>query len=277
MLCTIDDLEGYAIQAADGIIGHVKDLYFDDDAWGVRYLVVQTGAWLIGRKVLISPIAITHPNRTEKTLSVSMTKEQVANSPEIDTDKPVSRQHEILHLEYYHHPYYWGSHDLSARGIFLGSDLTGVGYGGADAEYQQMKAERTKELTKAAESDNQDTHLRSCKAVVSYHIQALDGELGHVSGLLVDDETWTIRYIIVDTRNWWLGRQLLIAPHWIESVNWADATISVNLSRRSIKNAPLYTSTGVLDQKHEIVGLFNHDSHEAQVISHKAIKHQTDR
>ena len=277
MLCTIDDLEGYAIQAADGIIGHVKDLYFDDDAWGVRYLVVQTGAWLIGRKVLISPIAITHPNWTEKTLSVSMTKEQVAKSPGLDTDKPVSRQHEISHLEYYHHPYYWGSHDLSARGIFLGSDLTGVGYGGADAEYQQMQSERNREIAKAAESDNYDTHLRSCKAVVSYHIRALDGDLGHVSGLLVDDETWTIRYIIVDTSNWWLGRQVLIAPHWIQSVNWADATISVNLSRRSIKTAPQYTSTGVLDQKHEIVGLFNHDSHEAQEISHKATTHQTDR
>jgi hypothetical protein len=277
MLRTINDLEGYAIQATDGIIGHVKDLYFDDEAWGVRYLVVQTGAWLSSRKVLISPVAITHPNWIEKTLSVSMTQEQVTNCPDVDTEKPVSRQHEILHLGYYHYPYYWGSLDFPKGGAYSGAALTGVGYSGAEAEYHHMKAERTREIAKVAESDNCDTHLRSCKAVISYHIQALDGDIGHVLGLLVDEETWTIRYIIVDTSNWWLGRQVLIAPHWIKDVSWADATVSVNLTRRSLQGAPRFTSTAELDQKHEMVGLFKHDSHESQEIRHKAALHQTDR
>ena len=107
MLRNTKDLEGYAIRATDGIVGRVKDLYFDDKAWVIRYLVVDTGAWLAHRKVLISPIAIGHPNWPEKVLPVSITKEQVKNSLDIDTDKPVSRQQEMHYLGYYGYPFYW--------------------------------------------------------------------------------------------------------------------------------------------------------------------------
>jgi len=108
MLSSMEDLEHYAIRATDGAIGQVKDFYFDDEAWVIRYLVVDTGTWLSSRKVLISPIAIGEPNWAEKILPVSITKEQVKNSPDIDTDKPVSRQHERRYLGYYGYPYYWG-------------------------------------------------------------------------------------------------------------------------------------------------------------------------
>jgi hypothetical protein len=108
MLRNTNDLEGYVIGATDGPIGHVKDLYFDDRAWVVRYLVVDTGPWLSSRKVLISPIAIGRPNWAERLLLVSITKEQVKNSPDIDTKKPISRQHEVQYSGYYGYPYYWG-------------------------------------------------------------------------------------------------------------------------------------------------------------------------
>src|ERR1700687_3992661 len=109
MLRSMNDLEGYAMRATDGPVGHVKDFYFDDQAWVVRYIVVETGSWLLSRKVLISPIAIGQPDRTEKVLPVSITREQVKNSPDIDTDKPISRQHEMQYFGYYgYYPYYWG-------------------------------------------------------------------------------------------------------------------------------------------------------------------------
>jgi hypothetical protein len=130
MLHSMKDLEGYTIGATDGVIGHVKDFYFDDEAWVIRYLVVETGAWLSSRRVLISPIAINEPNWSEKSFPAAITQEQVKNSPNIDTDKPVSRQHEIAYSGYYGYPYYWGGGGFWGNGVYPGMMLSGVGHGG---------------------------------------------------------------------------------------------------------------------------------------------------
>src|ERR1700691_472875 len=147
MLSSMSDLEGYAIRATDGTIGHVKDLYFDDEAWVVRYLIVDTGSWLSSRKVLISPMAIGQSSWADKTLSASLTREQVKSSPDIDTDKPVSRQHEMEYLGYYGYPYYWGGDGLWGQGAYPGMMLLGLGNGGTDAEYRHIKAEDTRAAT----------------------------------------------------------------------------------------------------------------------------------
>ncbi len=125
MLRSMHDLQDYAIRATDGDIGHVKDFYFDDEWWAVRYLVVETGTWLSDRKVLISPIAIGRPNWTDKVLPVSITKEQVKDGPDIDTEKPVSRQHEISYLGYYGYPYYWDGGGLWGAGAYPQPDDDG--------------------------------------------------------------------------------------------------------------------------------------------------------
>jgi len=257
MLRSMNDLEEYTISATDGTIGHVKDFYFDDEAWVIRYLVVDTGTWLSSRKVLISPIAIGHPNWEEKILPVSITKEQVKNSPDIDTDKPVSRQHEIQHLGYYGYPLYWGG-----AGIWGGAAYPSMmmpGYGGFASAPQALppEAEEAYARAEAARHQNDDPRLRSCKAIMSYHIQATDGDIGHVQGLLVDEETWAIRYIIVNTSNWWLGHQALIAPQWIKEVSWPDVTVSVSLTRQAVKNAPPYDPTAQLNREQE-TGIYRH-------------------
>ena len=239
MLRSMKDLENYQISATDGQIGHVKDFYFDDDAWVVRYFVVDAGSWLSSRKVLISPIAVQHPDWLERTLPVTLTKEQVKNSPDIDTDKPVSRQNEEQYLGYYGYPYYWGGGGMWGEGLYpYAMDPGFAGYGVNRVEREReleayLRAER-------ARHRNDDPHLRSCNAVVGYHIHATDGEIGHVSGFLVDDETWAIRYLVVDTSNWWVGHKVLIAPPWIKGVNWSDEIVSLDLSRESIKNSPPY-------------------------------------
>lgn len=228
MLRSTSDLEDYAIHAIDGPIGHVKDFYFDDEAWVIRYLVVETGTWLSSRKVLISPIAIGNPNWTEKALPVSITKEQVKNSPDIDTGMPVSRQHETQYLGYYHYPFYWHGEQILIGGSYPNRI---PGYAGAEEAYARVDA---------AWRQDDDPHLRSCKAVMSHNIHATDGDIGHVQGLLVDEETWAIRYMIVNTSNWWLGHQVLIAPQWIKDVSWSDATVSVNQTRQAVKDALSY-------------------------------------
>jgi hypothetical protein len=253
MLRSLTDLEGYAIQAIDGLIGHVKDFFLDDEAWVVRYLVVEAGSWLTSRKVLISPIAVGQPNWTDKVLAVSITRAQVKDSPDVDTDKPVSRQHEMEYFGYYgYHPYYWGGAGLWGGGAYPGAMLTGGGYAGSGAGYLTAQAQQALAAREAGRHENDDPHLRSGKAVMKYHIEASDGGIGHLQGLLLDDETWAIRYLIVDTSNWWLGHQVLIAPKWIQYVSWSEHMVSVDLTRQSVKEAPLYQSAVALDRDGEI-------------------------
>ena len=239
MLRSAKDLNDYKISATDGEVGHVKDLYFDDDAWAIRYFVVDTGTWLSSRKVLISPISVHHPNWSGQTLPVSITKAQVKNSPAFDADKPVSRQNEEQYLGYYGYPYYWGGGGMWGEGLYPYAMVPGYAGYGVD------RAERDREMEAYVREDrarhrNDDPHLRSCNAVTGYHIHATDGDIGHVSGFLVDDETWAIRYLIIDTSNWWMGHKVLVAPAWIKGVQWFDEKVSVDLSRDSIKTAPVY-------------------------------------
>jgi hypothetical protein len=248
MLRNLKDLENYTIGATDGEIGHVQDFYFQDDAWVVRYLVVEAGTWLSSRKVLISPISVNHPDWLERTLPVSITKEQVRNSPDIDTDQPVSRQNEEQFLGYYGYPTYWDGTGLWGEGPYPYTMVPGYGSYGVD------RVERERELEaclrdERARHRNDDPHLRSCNAVTGYTIHAIDGDIGHVSGFLVDDETWAIRYLVIDTSNWWLGHEVLVAPPWIKGVHWSDQAVAVDLSREAIKSAPPYDST--VDWTHE--------------------------
>ncbi len=257
MLRSMKDLEGYAIRATDGDIGHVKDFYFDDEVWVIRYLVVDTGSWLSSRKVLISPIAIGEPNWAGKVLPVSITKEQVKNAPDIDTDAPVSRQHEIRYLGYYGYPHYWGGAGLWAGSMYPGMMMTGYGAYGSTPYAQTQKEQEDHARAEEARHRDDDLHLRSCKAVMGYHIEATDGDIGHVQDLLVDEETWAIRYLIANTSNWWLGHQVLISPQWIKNVSWSEATVSLDLTRQAVQDAPPYDSTTQLNRKQE-AGLYDH-------------------
>ena len=239
MLRNTKDLENYAIGATDGHIGHVKDFLFDDDLWVVRYLVVYTGSWLSGRRVLISPIALHDPDWDERTLPADVTREQVRNSPDVDTQRSVTRQHELEYLGYYGYPTYWGGTSMWDGGMYPYAMMPGyLGYGADDPVREREEA-----ACRAAQRErrrNDDPHLRSCKAVDGYHVHATDGDIGHVCGFLVDEATWAVRALIVDTSDWWLGHKVLIAPRRVTLVSWADKAVSVALTREFIKNGPHY-------------------------------------
>ncbi|MFT5390438.1 MAG: hypothetical protein ACI8PT_000623 [Gammaproteobacteria bacterium] len=257
MLRSTKDLENYAIRTTDGNIGQVKDFYFDDEAWVIRYFIVDTGSWLSSRKVLISPIAIGDPDWTNKVLPVSITKEQVKNSPDIDTDKPVSRQNEMRYLGHFGYHPYWGGAGLWGASAYPGMMITGTGALASAPDATEPSVQEAYASAEEARHQDDDLHLRSCKAVMDYHIDATDGDIGHVEGLLIDEQTWAIRYMIVNTSNWWLGHQVLIAPQWIKNVSWADATVSVELTRQAVKDAPPYDSTAQLDRTQEM-GIYEH-------------------
>lgn len=239
MLRNASHLEGSTIKGTDGEIGHVEDLYFDDEKWTIRYLVVDTGSWLTSRKVLISPHSVTQPLGTSRIIDVSLTRAQVKNSPEIDTHRPVSRQHEREYLGYYGYPTYWG------------------GGSGPLSAYPMMPlavppdyAERHE--THEPEVKPEDAHLRSIGHVSGYHVQASDESIGHVDGFVFECESWAIRYLIVDTRNWWPGgRKVLVGTHWIESVDWSERKVHTTLTRKAVKGSPKYQEAVALDRPYE--------------------------
>lgn len=238
MLRTAGELKGVTIEAMDGDIGSVQDLYFDDQSWTIRYFVVDTGTWLPGRQVLISPFAFQVVPGASR-LRTSLTKDQIKNSPSVDTDRPVDRQREIAFSQYYGYPYYW-------IGPYRWGDLA---YPTLPIPAAQPSVVDEEML--AREHESTDPHLRSVRDVTGYYIQATDGDLGHVEDFLVDDETWAIRYCIVDTRNWLPGRKVLVSPEWIQRVSWEDSKVYVDLSKRHIEAAPEFDPSIPLIREHE--------------------------
>ena len=232
MLRKVKTLKGYQLHSFDGKIGKVEEFYFDDHHWTVRYLVADTGHWLTGRQVLISPYALAGVNEEEQSLTVELTRKQIEDSPSLDSDKPVSRQFEEDYYGYYGWPFYWG-----------GSSKWG--------EYSYIEREREKWRPLPRDEKTWDPHLRSTSAVSGHHLQALDGELGHVWDFIIDDETWAIRYLIIDTHNWWPGKKVLVALQWIERVSWGERKVFVNLSRDTIKESPEYTGEFDLTRDYE--------------------------
>jgi hypothetical protein len=232
MLRSMKDMEDYTIGATDGVIGRVKDYYFDDESWVIRYLVVDTGDGSTQRKVLISPISIGRPNWSEKILPASLTRAQVQKSPDIDTNKPVSRQHEMGYLGYYGYGTYWGGGGLWGAGIY--PDELQAGLKSTDARHQ-----------------GDDVHLRSGNEIMRYYVHASDGDLGHVQGLIVDEKSWAIRYIVVNTSNWWLGHNVIISPEWIDDVDWPESKLSIDLTRQAIKDSPPYDPMALLSRDQE--------------------------
>ncbi len=217
----INSLLGFRMQATDGEIGKVEEFYFDDHAWVIRYMILKPGGWLSGREVLISPEALVKGAWKTHSFPVNLTKEQISNSPDIDTAKPVSRQQEIELYGYYPWQPYWGS-GFYAGGLWDISNSTPV--------IDQAS------LREVDDRSDKDPHLRSTSEVKGYHIHATDGDIGHVSDFIIDDQTWKLEYLVVDTHNWFGGKKVLIAVKHICKVQWADSKVYVDVNMDFIKS-----------------------------------------
>jgi hypothetical protein len=231
-------LKGCAVQATDGAIGEAVTVLFDDEAWTVRHLVVDTGKWLPGRKVLISPLSVLQVDWTDRRVQVSLTREQVKNSPDIDSDRPVSRQHESDFYRYYGYPHYWGG--------------TGL-WGSGDTAEVLARADDARAVAEMRARDMlpKDVHLRDAAAVAGYHVRAADGEIGHVQDFLIDDRTWLIRYLVIDTSNWLGGRLVIVSPDWVSRVSWSESTVDTAAARGTIAGSPPFTDVDDLSAHYE--------------------------
>jgi len=252
MLIKAKTLNGYKLNSRDGEIGKVKEFYFDDRYWTVRYLIADTGSWLTGRQVLISPYALGDVIQEEETIAVNLTKKQIEGSPSPDSDKPVSRQYETEYYGYYGLPMYWG-------GLYRWGSYPYV-------EHDHKRWGKAAKIEKAW-----DSHLRSTQEVSGYNIHAADGMIGHVVDFIVDDESWAIRYLVINTHNWWPGKKLLISPQWIDLVSWSEKKVFTKLSRESIKQAPEYTEESLLTRDFESA-LYIHYKREGYWVEEPAAK-----
>lgn len=232
MLRNIKDLRGHELVATDEAVGKAEDFYFDDEKWTVRYLVARTGSWLKGRHtVLLSPMAIDRADWGDGRLHLRLTRAQVEGSPEIDVDQPVARHQELAYHQHFGWAGYWGI----GAGIWGPFGLPGLL---AQEPWRAPVTEAERRL-KQEEERRPDAHLRSCKEVLGYHLQATDVELGHVDDFIVDDETWTLRYLVVDTSNGLFGhKRVLVSPRWVDKVSWAARKVFVGLGGAAIKSSP---------------------------------------
>ncbi len=236
MLNKAKTLTGYSLQNTDGqTIGKAKEFYFDDRHWTIRYLVADTGNWLTGRQVLISPHALVAVNSDRQNIVTDLSKKQIEESPAVATDKPVSRQREEELHSYYGWSPYWSMGPYAGVGYPVPGSLPVGGQAGAHVEAKPTG----------------DPTLRSMKQVRGYPIQGADGEIGHVEDFVIDDGTWAIRYLMVATRNWWPGKNVLVSPQWIERVSWSESKVFVNLSRDAIKQSPEYTEESLITRDYE--------------------------
>lgn len=236
----IKSLIGYTIQATDGEIGKVKEFYFDDRTWTIRYLIVETGSWLFGRKILLSPQALLTPDWEKHTFPVNLTMAQIKDSPKIDTDKPISRQHEMDLYGYYPWGnYYWGSS--------MGMGNMGMSYPISMQQAVQKQGDKS-----VADKSDEDPNLRSTDVVTGYNIKATDGEIGDVEDFIINDKTWAIDFIEVDTGNWFPGKKVLISPKWIREIIWETSVVIVNASEDQVKNSPEYFSSKELSDSYEV-------------------------
>jgi sporulation protein YlmC with PRC-barrel domain len=231
MLRSLKQMYGDKLGASDGDIGQVKDFYFDDQNWGIRYLVADTGVWLPGRQVLISPHSLGRLDQAGKTLRVNLTRKQIENSPSIESHKPVSRQYEEEYYRYYGWPFYW-----------QGDGLWGMsGFPILELPAKPLLSERVPVI--GPQPERADAHLRSAQAVNGYHIKASDGTIGHVCDFMMDDQSWAIRQLVIKTGHRFSGKEVQIPTRMVNGISYPDSAVFVNLTKEAVEQSPTHHST----------------------------------
>lgn len=244
MLIKSKSLTGYLLKGLDGDFGTVKEFFFDDQHWAVRYLVADTGTWLSDRQVLISPFSFGLIDEKSRHISVKLTRKQIESSPTLSTDLPVSKQFEADYHTHYDWPAYWS-----------GPYLWGT------SQVPELPLHDEKKLNAGGKEWN--PHLRSVSVVCGYTIQSSDGTMGRVEDFVIDAETWAIRYLVVDTTDWWPGKQVLVAIQWIDQVSWDLSKVFVDLTRAEVKHSPEFTPAALITREYEVKlhGHFNREGY----------------
>lgn len=228
MIRSVKELRGLNMHSIDEEIGKLVDIYFEENEWIVRYLVVGVGDWLDRKTILFSPLAVT---LLEDGIKIGIKREMIEKSPAVDVERPISRQQEVELHRYFDWPFYWVRLDHSSYPLV------------------EMYTEMREKGNIADEVES--PLLRSAREVTGYKIAARDGEIGSVDNFLIDDTSWRILYMVVDTGSWLPGRKVLISPTWIEEISWNDSRVRVNLDQDTIRNSPEYDPSAPPDREYE--------------------------
>ncbi len=223
MLRSVGDLRGAALVAVDSVIGSVEQVFFDDEKWVVRYVVVRMGRRLGARRVLVSPRAVVRLDPSHKEVAVRMSRAAVATSPDIDTRRPVSRQKELEYHRHFSYPLYWN-----------GVELWGT------TSLPIILENIVPDIEPASHPD--DVHLRSSREVARYRARGADSLVGRVTDFVFDADTWKILYLRVDAGRWSRRRKLLVPHRWVASVSWRDRELRFSLPGHIVRNAPSFES-----------------------------------
>jgi hypothetical protein len=209
MLLLTKQIEGAVVEASDGKLGKLVDFLFDDRDWSIKNLVLDAGTWLNSRRVTLPPDLIQRKDWADHRLMITgLTREQVVKSPNVETHVPVgdlSKLEEATIID-------WGLYWIKIL----------------DHPWQV----------------SDDPHIRNTEEMIKYHLRETDGRMGHIADFLIDDEVWQIKFIEADTRNWWPGKHVLIAPERIDSIDGENRIVHVNLSREALEHSPVYQPTG---------------------------------
>lgn len=249
MLLTVSELSDYTLEATDGEIGFIDELYFQQNEWLVRYLVVGLGNWFTRQYVLLVPAAVERLEGDLQKISFNLTRQQIKESPDILSQTPVSREKEIaLHQYYQWQPYWMGQ---ATEGLTYGTNAVWTRVPG---QVEEVEPESETQTALEGQADVPQTArkflLRRTNEVSGYYIRAIDDQIGHVEDFIVDTDNWHIRYLVVDTRNWLPGRKVLLAVDWIEEIQWQSSEVKVALTKESIENSPEY-EPGLVSHEYE--------------------------
>jgi len=241
MLLALSDLNGYRMEAAATTIGVIADCLFDDRTWKVRWLVVDAGSWLTGRRLLVHPSAVMQTDHERCVVAVDLTIAQLANGPSVRMGSPICRDVEERFFDYYGWDPYWGDSAFGANALAAPLGVASV------LEERQPGSPHGA----ANRQPDGDPHLRSIAGVTGFHVAAIDGGIGHVDAFLVREPEWVIRYLVADTRNWWPGRHVLLSPFAVASIRWADREVELDVMRASVTAAPQWDHDGPMADGYE--------------------------
>ncbi len=245
MLRSVRELTNYVLSAVDGDIGRCKDFLFDAERWALRYLVADTGKWIPKRKVLISPISLGHADHETRRLHVHLTRAQIESAPPLGEDEALTRTHEMAFAQFYGFPFYWAGASL-------------WGFAATPHELRQPEDPRVAEASGRAVPHRptealaeHDSRIYAVSEVLGFRIAASNGDLGGISDFIVDDDTWALGYAVVDTQPVWPGRQVLVAPSWIRSLDWHTKKAVVDLTRQQVEQSPPFDPATPVNRQFE--------------------------
>jgi hypothetical protein len=236
MLRSLNELRGYVLAARDGEIGRCHDFLFDDLYWTVRYMVADTAKWLPGRRVLLSPLSLRDADWASRRFAIDLERDQVKHSPPLDSDAPVTRRYERQWYSYYGWPMYWGGP---------------LAWGSMDSPGELRSAAGASHALEPETETDAQSQLRSLREVVGYEIEATDGSVGHIDDFIAADDTWTMHYLVVDTRKWLPAKRVLFSTQWLECVDWTRRCAKVELTVEQVKGAPAFRPSDPVNREIE--------------------------